>query len=474
MSQVRRPILLSSLVAFCWVIFSIEARAEDFDSWRAGLATEAKEAGISAETIEATLLHIELLPNVVKLDRAQPEFITTFLDYYGKRVNARKIARGQELLFAYAPLLEDLEAQYGVPGALLIAFWGMETNFGSFKGNIDTFSTLTTLANDGRRATFFRKQLLDAMQLADDGHVVVGELQGSWAGAFGHMQFMPSTMRVYGMDGDGDRRIDLINSIEDALTSAANYLSQAGWRSKEPAMIEVQLPGDFAWQEATLKTKKPLKIWQAQGVELALNPVPEDIAISDSDPDKIAETQIRHHQEVTPGNQDNKTNIVNNTAANGTNIKRPVQRKWPMVDGLARVLLPQGWRGPAFMVFDNFDVIMEWNRSVNYAWSVAQFAKELEGGPAIMGGQFADAGGLTFNQMFELQSALNSLGFDAGKPDGFPGLETQAALRAYQVKHQLPADGYANLAMFEHVMQQINPAKPTETSPLKDLNTLEK
>jgi membrane-bound lytic murein transglycosylase B len=468
----RLPIFSSSVAAFCCVVLSTEPRAEDFDSWRAGLATEAKQAGISAETIEATLRHIELLPNVVKLDRAQPEFITTFLDYYGKRVNAKKIAKGQELLFAYAPLLDDLEDRYGVPGALLIAFWGMETNFGSFKGNIDTFSTLTTLANDGRRATFFRNQLLDAMHLADDGHVVVGELQGSWAGAFGHMQFMPSTMRVYGMDGDGDRRIDLTNSIEDALTSAANYLSQAGWRAHEPAIVEVQLPGNFHWQDANLKSNKTLKAWQQQGVELALKPALEDIAISDSDPGKIAETQIRHAEDKTSaadsmqgiGKSDDLGIKVIHSAA--------PPKKWPLVAGPARIVIPQGWRGPAFMVFDNFDVIMEWNRSVNYALSVAQFAKVLEGGPAIMGGQFADAGGLTFNQMFELQNALNILGFDAGKPDGFPGLQTQAALREYQLKHRLPADGYANLSMFDHIMQQINPAKPTETSPLEDLNTL--
>lgn len=470
--RAKGPRIFWTLAAFCFSCTSLQVVAEDFDSWRAGLAAEAKAAGISADTIEATLNHIELLPNVVKQDRAQPEFITTFLDYYGKRVNPKKIARGQELLFAYAPLLSDLEAQYGVPGALLVAFWGMETNFGSFKGNIDTFSTLTTLANDGRRAPFFRKQLLDAMRLADDGHVVIGDLQGSWAGAFGHMQFMPSTMRMYGMDGDDDQQIDLVNSIADALTSAANYLSQAGWRANEPAMLEVQLPRDFHWQDAQFKAAKPLKEWQAQGVEIAVSRVMEDINQSDSDPNRIAASQMNSAVTELPGNKHPTAApaSVLGTVSNVSDVKAP-PKKWPLVSGPASIVLPQGWRGPAFMVFDNFDVIMEWNRSVNYALSVAQFAQALEGGPDILGGLLADNSSLTFAQMYALQNALNTLGFDAGKPDGFPGLQTQAALRRFQIKHQFPADGYANINMFEQVMQRTDPAVQV-SSPLDEVNAL--
>jgi membrane-bound lytic murein transglycosylase B len=461
----------SLTIAFCLAIISHAAVSEEFDTWRTGLEAEAAAAGISAQTIQTTLNHVELLPNVVKLDRAQPEFISTFLDYYAKRVNEARVTRGKELMFAYEPLLQDLELQYGVPPSILIAFWGMETNYGGYKGNIDTFSTLATLAFDGRRADFFRSQLLDAMRLADDGHIAVESLRGSWAGAFGHMQFMPSTMLVYGMDGDGDRRINLMNSIEDALTSAANYLSQAGWRRNEPAMLEVQLPSSFPWQDASLKFKRPVKQWRQLGVQLDVNDDVAEVAQSPIAPEKIVATQIKQVPE-------NQVALSEPAMFKRHDINsRPIKAKWPQVEGQAAILLPQGWRGPAFMVFDNFDVIMDWNRSVNYALSVAQLAKELEGGPSIVGGQLAEGGGLTLAQMLELQTALNAQGFDAGTPDGFPGLQTQSALRKYQFKQNLPADGYASLNMYQHVMQQANNVKPQSeaepANPLEVINTLE-
>lgn len=452
---------LTLLFSCCLMFASPLAAAEEFETWRAGLEAEAIAAGISEDTIQATLTHVELLPTVVKLDRAQPEFISTFLDYYARRVDSRKIARGQELLFTHAPLLNDLKMKYGVPPALLIAFWGMETNYGGYKGNIDIFSTLATLAFDGRRANFFRKQLLDAMRLVDEGHITVGSLRGSWAGAFGHMQFMPSTMLAYAMDGDGDKRIDLMNSIEDALTSAANYLSQAGWRKNEPAMIEVQLPSDFPWQEASLKNKKSVQQWQQLGVKTEVVGQPADVAQSPLAPEKIVATQLH-----PPA--DSQIAISNSQEMHKNNAKPA----WLQVEGQAAILLPQGWRGPAFMVFDNFDVIMDWNRSVNYALSVAQLAKELEGGPPIIGGQLAKTGGLTLAQMLELQTALNHLGFNAGTPDGFPGLQTQSALREYQIVQKLPADGYANLNMYQHVMQSSAP-KTEVAHPLDVLNTLD-
>jgi membrane-bound lytic murein transglycosylase B len=464
-------------LALCLATVSHSAASEEFDTWRAGLEAEAAAAGISPQTIQATLNHVELLPNVIKLDRAQPEFISTFLDYYAKRINEARIARGKELMFAYEPLLHDLEQQYGVPPAILIAFWGMETNYGGHKGNIDTFSTLATLALDGRRASFFRSQLLDAMRLADDGHFAVGSLRGSWAGAFGHMQFMPSTMLVYAMDGDGDGRIDLMNSIEDALTSAANYLSQAGWQRNEPAMLEVQLPPDFSWQDASLKIKRTVKQWRRLGVQLDVSDNVAEVAQSPISPEKIVATRIKQAPEIQLATSKpalselvlSKEDLTNSQDINS----RIIKAKWPQVEGQAAILLPQGWRGPAFMVFDNFDVIMDWNRSVNYALSVAQLAKELEGGPAIAGGLLAEGGGLTLAQMLELQTALNAQGFDAGTPDGFPGLQTQAALREYQLKQKLPADGYASLNMYQHVMQQTNNVKPVAVSPLEVMNTLE-
>jgi len=453
----------SITVALLYLLYSsVAAAQEEFTVWLNGLKQEAIAAGISDVTVTASINHIEFMPNVIKLDLAQPEFISPFLEYYSKRVDALKIARGRELLVRYEALLNNLEAQYGVPKSLLVAFWGMETNYGGYQGDVDTLSSLATLAYDGRRAEFFRGQLLDAMRMIDAGNATVDQFHGSWAGAFGHMQFMPTTFITYAVDGDGDNQIDVVNSVADALASAANYLSQAGWRKGEPSMIEVQLPENFAWQNAQLILRKPIADWARLGVSVIQCAIQSNSAIEAA---KLVQAPITI-KKVSAGKKPTRRLIK-------TVYKKPVKKQiaviqmqnnqsasvnpspnsaFPNIDGQTAILLPQGWRGPAFMVFDNFDVIMDWNRSVNYALSVAQLAKRINGEPRIMGGQFAEAGALTFQQTFELQAALNALGFDAGEPDGFPGLQTQAAVLAYQLAQGLPADGYASPSLFNRLI----------------------
>jgi membrane-bound lytic murein transglycosylase B len=192
------------------------------------------------------------------MDRGQPEFITPFMDYMAKRVTRQKVAQGREMLQHHASLLMGIEKQYGVPASLLVAFWGMETNYGVNQGDFALPSALMTLAYDGRRADFFREQLIDVMHIMEAGHAPFKSLRGSWAGAFGHMQFMPSTMLHYGVDADGNRKINLKDSLPDAFASAANYLSQVGWKAGEPAMMEVVLPLEFDYALAQLTLKKPL------------------------------------------------------------------------------------------------------------------------------------------------------------------------------------------------------------------------
>ena len=436
-------------LALLYVLYSSVASAhEGFAVWLNGLEQEAKEAGISDETVMATINHIELMPNVIELDHAQPEFISPFLDYYYQRVNAQKITRGRELLVQHEALLNTIEAQYGVPKALLVAFWGMETNYGSYQGDIDTLSALATLAYDGRRAGFFRNQLLDAMRMIDSGNADIDQLRGSWAGAFGHMQFMPTTFITYAVDGDGDTYIDVVNSVADAFASAANYLSEAGWRKGEPAMMEVQLPDNFEWQNAQLILRKPVDEWARLGVRVIESPHTIEAVELAQAPTRIKKSAAGKRK---PGKQ--------SKAANKTSVRSQLQKSpspsmvFPNVDGQAAILLPQGWRGPAFMVFYNFDMILDWNHSVNYALSVAQLAKRINQEPRIVGGRFAEAGALTFQQMFELQTSLNERGFDAGEPDGFPGLQTQAAIRAYQLSQHLPADGYASPSLLSNIKQ---------------------
>lgn len=436
---------------------------EEFSVWLEGLRQEAREAGISDKTSSAAISHIKFLPDVIALDHAQPEFISPFLDYYLKRVDALKIQKGQALLLEHEEMLNQIQAQYGVPKFILVAFWGMETQYGRNQGDMDVLSSLATLAYDGRRTEFFRSQLLDAMRMIEAGHISVDHFRGSWAGAFGNMQFMPTTFMLYAVDGDEDGKIDLVNSLPDAFASAANYLLQVGWHIGEPTMIEVQLPEGFDWQNAQLTVKKSVAEWSQLEVR-ALRVVnnPEQVASNTALNNDLQRKKIKAGLKGK-----NKKTWLRRTAY-------PVQPSYQMqpysdkpiidavsidsaqmnVDAPAAILLPQGWRGPAFMVFDNFDVIMDWNRSVNYALSVAQLAKRLKHESRIVGGKSAEEGALTFQEMLELQSILNARGFDAGAPDGLPGLQTQAAIRAYQLKHQLPADGYASPSVYERLFSE--------------------
>ena len=388
-------------VIICFLVISFSAQAFDseaFYTWLSEFKAEAKVENISAQTIKNTLKKAKYLPQVVVLDRAQPEFISPFLTYVNNRVTPSKIALGRAMLQKNEALLNQIETNYGVPKNILIAFWGLETHYGANKGNYGLPSSLMTLAFEGRRAEFFRAQLLDTMRIIDAGHNSVAGMRGSWAGAMGQMQFMPSTMLKHGVDADGDGRINIWTSLPDAFASAANYLAKTGWRKDEPAMLEVKLPANFDYSLAQLNNRKKSADWSQLGVR----------------------------------DMDNKL--------------------LPALDNAA-ILLPQGYLGPAFMVFGNFDVIMDWNRSVNYALSVAHLANQLVADKPIIAGAEAEKAGLSFNQMWALQAKLNELGFKCGIPDGFPGTKTQVALRQYQASKNLPQDGYASPSLYQQLLQ---------------------
>ena len=383
------------------LIASLNAQAfdpQDFSAWLKQFKADAKAQNISAKTIKATFKSTKYLPQVIVLDRAQPEFISAFLRYVDNRVSSKNIALGKAMLQQNEAVLNQVEAQYGVPKQIIVAFWGLETHYGANKGNFGLPSSLMTLAYEGRRAAFFRNQLLDAMRIVDAGHNNVAGLRGSWAGAMGNMQFMPSTLLKYGVDADDDGRINIWTSLPDSFASAANYLNKVGWQKGEIAMLEVKLPADFNYNLAQLQNRKSATKWEQIGVTAMDNqPLPA---------------------------QDN-----------------------------AAILLPQGWQGPAFMVFSNFDVIMDWNRSVNYALSVAHLANQFTADKPIIAGADAENEVLSFNQMWALQGKLNELGFDCGAPDGFPGLQTQTAIRQYQATQNLPQDGYASPSLYQQLLQ---------------------
>lgn len=388
-------ILLGSVIAF-------PDEQDDFTIWLEAVKAQARSENISERTVEHTFKKATYLPNVIVLDRSQPEFVSTFFTYINKRITESRINEGRHKLNENRSLLNKLEQEFGVPKNIIIAFWGLETNYGSYKGSYALPSALMTLAYEGRRADFFRGQLMDLMRIADAGHSSVDDMRGSWAGAMGHMQFMPSTFISYAVDGDGDGRNDIWNSLPDAFFSAANYLSRMGWKTGEPVALEVQLPPQFDYAQAQLSLRKGSAEWMNLGI----------------------------------------------TKVDGTPL--------PIIDNAA-ILLPQGWQGPAFLVASNFDVIMKWNRSINYALSVSHLADQfIRDQPIINGWTVAGYAGISFNQAWAMQAKLNTLGFDSGNPDGFPGTKTQQAIRSYQLQHGMPADGYPSHALFNQLMKEPN------------------
>ena len=361
---------------------------QDFQNWLQSLRREARVKGISDATLNAALKDIAPAPKVITLDRHQPEFTQTFWSYLNQRVNEKRVKRGQILLQTHHRLLNKIQTAYGVPARYIVAFWGLETNFGSYLGNYRVIQALVTLAYDRRRTDFFRGQLLDGLQIIDHGHITAEKMIGSWAGAMGHMQFMPSTFIGHAVDYTGDGRKDIWQSLPDAFASAANFLTDIGWRPGETWGREVRLPERFDLTLATLSEKKTLKAWSALGVR----------------------------------------------RADGARL--------PRADMQGAIILPQGHKGPAFIVYENFRVILRWNNSLNYALSVGHLADRIAGLPRILNGRDAQHQPLTRNKIKQIQHRLNQLGFDAGRPDGLPGPRTKAAIRAFQSHHALAPDGY--------------------------------
>ena len=363
---------------------------QDFRDWLDALRREAREQGISEATLNASLKGIAPVTRIIELDRSQPELTQTFWDYMNRRVTETRVKRGRELLDTHRPLLDSIYSQYGIPPRYIVAFWGLETNYGGYMGSFQAIEALATLAYNPRRAAFFRAELIEALRIVDQGHITPDQMKGSWAGAMGHMQFMPSTFRRHAVDYTGDGRKDIWNSLPDAFASASGFLSDIGWQKGERWGREVLLTDDFDLALAGMQTKKSVNAWAKLGVR----------------------------------------------QANG----RPL----PDAEMEGSVILPQGRKGPAFLVYDNFRVIMGWNRSIYYAITVGHLADRITGLPGIVNGHDAAHTPLSRADIKTIQSHLNRLGFDAGPEDGVSGSRTSTAIRNYQKAQGLPPDGYAS------------------------------
>ena len=364
------------------------------------LQQRALKENISAAVVETDLAAAKFVPRVIELDRKQPEFSQTFHGYYSLRVTDQRVQLGRQLLAEHGELLNSLTRQYGIPPQYLVSFWGLETNFGRYLGKMNVVDSLATLACDPRRSEFFTQELFNALRLIEAGVGSRETLVGSWAGAMGNMQFMPSAYLQFGLDADKDGRADLWNSLQDAFTSAAHYLQQLGWQKNWRWGREVILPKGFDYSLAGRDQARALREWRKLGVrDTSNNPI---AALDDS----------------------------------------------------AALVLPAGHSGPVFLVYDNFDVIMKWNRSEFYALSVGVLADRINGA-----GQLAVSPPklkpMSRNQVSAWQQALNERGIDAGTVDGIFGSQTKQALRTFQAQKGLIADGYPDEKTIQALMQKL-------------------
>jgi len=370
------------------------AQQQSFAEWLAELRQEARSMGISEQTLVVTLDQLEPIERVLELDQSQPEFMQTFTRYTSLRITPLQIDRGRALLRQHASLLGEVQQRYGVQPHYLVSFWALESNYGAATGGFMVVSALATLAYDPRRADFFRRELLTALRIIDDGHIAAERMTGSWAGAMGQLQFMPSTFDRYAVDGDDDGRIDIWNSLPDIFHSAANFLSQSGWRGDERWGREVLLPGDFDYAQTGTGIRKSLTEWRQLGV----------------------------------------------SQVNGAAL--------PQADMEGSIVIPAGATGPAFLVYGNYRTTLVWNRSTFYAVSVGHLADRFVGGARIQNMPLNEQA-LSRDNVLELQERLNQLGFDAGPVDGIMGGQTRTAIRQYQRQSGMPQDGYATFALLE-------------------------
>ncbi|GAB3098277.1 lytic murein transglycosylase [Aestuariicella hydrocarbonica] len=369
------------------------AQTEAFPQCIQRLQGEARERGFPDHLV-AVLGEVKPQERTITYDRNQPEFVQTFAGYYNKRVNDFRIDKGRKLLSENREFLAELTRRYGVPGQYLVSFWGMESNFGNFIGKIPILDTLATLACDNRRSTFFTGELFSALELMQTYEFEVGDMEGSWAGAIGQTQFIPSVYVRYGIDGDGDGKVDLWRSEKDALASAANFLQQLGWTPELRWGREVHLPDDFPYHHAGINNVRPLSEWKQLGV----------------------------------------------AKADGSPL--------PNADVKAVLLVPIGADGPKFLAYDNFHVIMKWNRSQFYALSVGVLADRINGAGGLRQ-PLPDTPPLTRDQIVQIQTQLKARGFDAGEADGQLGPQTNSAIRDFQKSQNLQADGFADMELFQ-------------------------
>ncbi|OYX45155.1 MAG: murein transglycosylase [Rhodobacterales bacterium 32-67-9] len=362
-----------------------------FNRWIEGFRGRALAQGISAATFERAFRGIGYNTSVIEKDRNQSEFTKAIWDYLDSAVSDSRVENGKAALRQNRRLLDQIEARYGVDKEVVVAVWGLESSYGTYRGTTPLIEALATLAYDGRRGSFFESQLIAALKIVQAGDVDPRQMTGSWAGAMGHTQFIPTSYLAYAVDFTGDGKRDIwSDNPADALASTAAYLARFGWNKGQPWGVEVQLPRGFDFGLTGERVKKSPAEWAALGV-------------------------------------------------------RDVDGRAVPNHGTASILMPAGARGAAFMIFENFHVIERYNSADAYVIGVGHLADRLKGGQAIQAKWPREDRALVFAERKELQERLSQAGFSTGGADGKIGPNTIAAIRAYQRSIGMIPDGYASL-----------------------------
>lgn len=388
-------ILLANLTSVETALGATCRNTASFDSWLAEFKRDAAAQGVSQRAIAEASPGMVFDQRIVNIDRGQRVFNQTFLEFSVRMVPAYRIQKGTQLTQQHAAIFQRVEQQYGVPAAVIVAFWGLESDFGLNMGKEQSLKALTTLAYDCRRGDFFRGQLVDALRLIERGDVRPEEMIGSWAGEIGQIQMMPTEYNKFAIDFDGDGHRNLLKSVPDVIGSAGNYIKSLGWERGQPWLREVRVGTNIPWDQADITIQHPHSQWTRWGV-------------TDTD-------------------------------------GRPLPAEGPP----ASLILPMGRFGPAFLAYPNFQVYLKWNQSLVYSLTAAYYATRLSGAGPMQKGSGAPPP-LSFDQAKELQVALKSYGY-TGEIDGKLGLSTRTAIKMAQMKLGLPADSYPTVELLERM-----------------------
>lgn len=377
--------------------FEVAATDAGFERWKQGFRSRALRRGIRADIFDSAFAGVSVNRRTLELDSSQAEFTKTVGEYVDRVVTRDRVALGKRKLRSLRNTLAEIERRYGVDGRVVLAIWGVETNFGGFLGGTSVIEALATLAYDGRRRNWAERELIGALSILQSGDTRPDRMEGSWAGAMGHTQFMPTSYLAYAVDFTGDGRRDIwAKDPSDGLASTANYLRVHGWRKGQPWGVEVRLPPDFDYSTANIRPGRPVSHWNARGVRgLDGKPIPNY--------------------------------------------------------GKAGIWAPAGAGGPAFAIFPNFFVIKRYNNADTYAMAVGHLGDRIMGAGAFSAPWPKGGRALTRSEKATLQSLLTKKGFDTKGVDGKVGPNTIAAIRAYQRSAGLTPDGHPSLTLLQRL-----------------------